>query len=88
MEILASLIIGIIAGLLAGRVIEEGGFGLMGNLVIGVCGALVGGWISNVFGFIIPSEVVAASIAMSILGTIALFSIIYIFQNIKKHTKN
>ncbi len=51
MTILAWIIVGIIAGWMAKRVIPgEGSKGVFGDLVIGVVGALVGGWIFNYFG--------------------------------------
>ena len=47
MGILTWLIVGVIAGWLAGRVMKGKGFGLIGNIVIGVIGALVGGWLAG-----------------------------------------
>ncbi|MDW7739788.1 MAG: GlsB/YeaQ/YmgE family stress response membrane protein [Bacillota bacterium] len=47
MGILTWLIVGVIAGWLAGRVMKGKGFGLVGNIVIGVIGALVGGWLAG-----------------------------------------
>lgn len=43
------VIVGIIAGYLAKRVMHEGPHGILGDLVVGVIGALVGGWILNYF---------------------------------------
>ena len=45
MGILAALIIGAIAGWLAGLIVRGAGFGLIGNIVTGICGALVAGWL-------------------------------------------
>lgn len=39
------LIIGAIAGWLAGQIIKGGGFGLVGNIVLGIVGAVVAGWL-------------------------------------------
>ncbi|MBW6473341.1 MAG: GlsB/YeaQ/YmgE family stress response membrane protein [Anaerolineaceae bacterium] len=41
------IIVGLIAGWLAGKVMKGRGFGLLGNIVIGVIGALVGGWLAG-----------------------------------------
>ncbi|PKO10541.1 MAG: GlsB/YeaQ/YmgE family stress response membrane protein [Chloroflexi bacterium HGW-Chloroflexi-2] len=41
------IIVGAIAGWLAGKVMKGRGFGLLGNIVIGVIGALVGGWLAG-----------------------------------------
>jgi uncharacterized membrane protein YeaQ/YmgE (transglycosylase-associated protein family) len=39
------IIVGGIAGWLAGRILQGAGFGIIGNVVIGVCGAVLAGWI-------------------------------------------
>ena len=45
MSIIAALIIGGIAGWLAGLIVRGAGFGLLGNIVIGIIGALLAGWL-------------------------------------------
>ena len=45
MGIIAALIIGAIAGWLAGLIVRGAGFGLIGNIVVGIIGALVAGWL-------------------------------------------
>ncbi len=47
MGFISWLIVGAIVGWLAGIVIKGKGFGLIGNIVIGVFGALVGGWLAG-----------------------------------------
>ena len=45
MGILAALVIGAIAGWLAGLIVRGAGFGLIGNIVVGIIGALVASWL-------------------------------------------
>ncbi|MBU6461705.1 MAG: GlsB/YeaQ/YmgE family stress response membrane protein [Bradyrhizobium sp.] len=45
MGILAALVIGAIAGWLAGLIVHGAGFGLVGNIVVGMIGALLAGWL-------------------------------------------
>jgi uncharacterized membrane protein YeaQ/YmgE (transglycosylase-associated protein family) len=45
MGILAAIVIGAIAGWLAGLIVRGAGFGLVGNIVVGIIGALVAGWL-------------------------------------------
>jgi uncharacterized membrane protein YeaQ/YmgE (transglycosylase-associated protein family) len=45
MGIIAALVIGAIAGWLAGLIVRGAGFGLVGNMVIGIIGALVASWV-------------------------------------------
>lgn len=44
------LLIGLIAGWLAGRVMRGGGFGVVGDMIVGVIGALIGGWLFGQLG--------------------------------------
>ena len=47
MSILAWIVVGLIAGWLAGRVMREGGYGLIGDIIVGVVGGLLGGWLAS-----------------------------------------
>ncbi|MBT1076863.1 GlsB/YeaQ/YmgE family stress response membrane protein [Geobacter grbiciae] len=50
MSILWFLLIGIAAGWLAGQIMRGGGFGLAGDLIVGVIGALLGGFLFGLLG--------------------------------------
>jgi uncharacterized membrane protein YeaQ/YmgE (transglycosylase-associated protein family) len=50
MDLVWFLIIGLIAGWLAGQFVKGGGFGLLGDLIVGVVGALIGGFLFRVLG--------------------------------------
>lgn len=45
------ILIGIVAGWLAGQIMKGGGFGLVGDLVVGVVGAVLGGFLFGLLGF-------------------------------------
>ncbi|MDP2744089.1 MAG: GlsB/YeaQ/YmgE family stress response membrane protein [Dehalococcoidia bacterium] len=45
MTILAWIILGLIAGWIASRVMGAGGYGLIGDIIVGILGAVVGGWL-------------------------------------------
>lgn len=49
-SLLLFLIVGAVAGWLAGVVMKGRGFGLVGNLIVGIIGALLGGWLFEVLG--------------------------------------
>jgi uncharacterized membrane protein YeaQ/YmgE (transglycosylase-associated protein family) len=44
------LLIGLIAGWLAGQVMKGGGFGVIGDMIVGVIGAFLGGWLFSMMG--------------------------------------
>jgi uncharacterized membrane protein YeaQ/YmgE (transglycosylase-associated protein family) len=50
MHFLWFLLIGLAAGWLAGQLTKGGGFGVVGDLIVGVIGALLGGWLFGLFG--------------------------------------
>jgi uncharacterized membrane protein YeaQ/YmgE (transglycosylase-associated protein family) len=48
MNILWFIIIGLVAGFLAGTVVKGGGFGILGDIIVGIIGAILGGWLFSV----------------------------------------
>ncbi len=44
------ILLGAVAGWLAGQIIKGGGFGLVGNIVVGIVGAVIGGWLAHALG--------------------------------------
>jgi uncharacterized membrane protein YeaQ/YmgE (transglycosylase-associated protein family) len=73
------LVIGLVAGWLASRVMRGGGFGLVGDLVVGVVGAFVGGWLFNVLG--ISAGGIIGSLITAFVGAVAL---LYVIRLIKR----
>jgi uncharacterized membrane protein YeaQ/YmgE (transglycosylase-associated protein family) len=49
MGILSWIVVGLIAGWLAGLVVKGGGYGCIGDVIVGVIGGLLGGWIASSF---------------------------------------
>jgi len=64
------VIVGIIAGYLAKSVRGEGPQGLLGDLVVGVIGAFVGGWIFNYFGYPGVTGLNLGSIVVAFVGSV------------------
>ena len=70
MGILAWLILGIVAGFIASKVVNKTGEGLVLDLVLGVIGAVVGGWIMSLFGQAGVSGLNLYSLVVAVLGAI------------------
>jgi len=64
------VIVGIIAGYLAKNVMREGPHGILGDLVVGVIGAFVGGWIFNYFGRAGVTGLNIGSIVVAFVGAV------------------
>jgi uncharacterized membrane protein YeaQ/YmgE (transglycosylase-associated protein family) len=77
--ILIWLIIGAIAGWLAGVVVKGGGFGLLGDIVVGIIGAFVGGWLLPRLGVHLGVGLVAI-IASATIGAVVLLLIIRLIR--------
>ena len=77
--LLVILIVGVIAGWLAGQLVSGSGFGLIGNLVIGVIGAFIGTWLLPQLNIHIGSGMVGA-IASATIGSVLLLIILRIFR--------
>ena len=67
------LIIGAVAGWLAGQVMSGGGFGLVGDIVIGILGAIVAGYLFPRLGWDLGGGVLASIIAAAIGACVLLF---------------
>lgn len=72
------LIIGIIAGWLAGKIARGGGFGIWGDLVTGVIGSYIGGFLFRMMGFAVHGTI--GEIIASTIGAIVLLWVIRLFR--------
>ncbi len=80
MGFLYFIIIGAIAGWLAGKIMEGGGFGLLMNLVLGIIGGVVGGWVFGILGLSTEGGFLG-SLITSVVGAVL---VLYVARLIKK----
>ena len=78
MHLLWFLLIGILAGWLAGQLMRGGGYGLVGDLVIGVIGAFLGGWLLGALGF--RAGGLIGSLVTATIGAIVLLFLIRLIK--------
>lgn len=78
MHLLWFLIIGIVAGWLAGQLMKGSGYGLIGDLVIGVIGAFLGGWLLGILG--IYAGGLIGTLITATIGAIALLFLIRLIK--------
>lgn len=72
-------VVGVVAGWLAGQVVRGGGFGLVGDLVVGVVGALIAGWLFPRIGLSLGGGIIGAIIS-SAIGAIILLVIVRLIK--------
>ena len=75
------IIVGAIAGWLAGMVVKGGGFGLIGDIVVGIVGAIIAGWLLPQLGIVIGGGMIAAIID-AFIGAVILLVIIKLVKRV------
>ena len=70
------LVVGLIAGFLASRVMRGGGYGLVGDIVVGIVGAFIGGWLASFLG-LGDSYGLIGSIVIAFIGACILLAILH-----------
>jgi len=79
MDLLWFLIVGLVAGWLAGVLVRGGGFGVVGDIVIGVIGAVLGGWLFSTFGASAGGGLVG-SILVATIGAVVLLVVVRVLK--------
>jgi uncharacterized membrane protein YeaQ/YmgE (transglycosylase-associated protein family) len=79
--IITILVVGIAAGWLAGKIMKGSGFGLLGDLVVGIVGAFLGGWVFGVLGIYVGGGLVGSLITATIGAVILLYLVRLIKRN-------
>jgi len=74
MGLLYSIIVGLIAGWLAGQVMKGGGYGALMDIVLGILGGIVGGWLFGALG-IWPGGGIVGGIIVSFVGAVILIAL-------------
>jgi len=73
------LVVGAVAGYLAGLIVKGGGFGLLGDIVVGIIGAFVGGWLLPRLGIHLGVGIVSI-IASATLGAVVLLLVLRLIR--------
>jgi uncharacterized membrane protein YeaQ/YmgE (transglycosylase-associated protein family) len=76
MGFFASIVIGVIAGWLTGKLMKGGGYGLVGDLLLGLAGAVVGGWLSSILlGVDLTSGFNLTTLVVSVIGAVVVVAV-------------
>lgn len=69
------VLIGLCAGWLAGQLVKGGGFGIVGDIVVGVIGAVLGGYLFSLFGVSTGGGLIGSLVVATIGAIVLLFGI-------------
>jgi uncharacterized membrane protein YeaQ/YmgE (transglycosylase-associated protein family) len=79
--IIAWLVIGAIAGFLAGKVVEGSGFGLIVDIIVGIVGAVIGGYLVNALGYAADGGLIV-SIVVAFIGAVVLLLVLRLIKRV------
>ena len=77
-SIILFLLIGAVAGWLAGKIMKGGGFGLIVNIIVGVIGGFLGGWLMSLAG--IQKAGLLWELIVSVIGAVVLLFVVSLFK--------
>ena len=80
MDFLTWCIVGLVAGVLASLVMGGTGFGIIGDIIIGIVGAFVGGWIFRSLGVTSPMGGLAGVIFVAFIGAMVLIFLLRLIR--------
>ena len=73
-----TLVIGAVAGWLAGKIMKGKGFGILGNIIVGIVGAMVGGFLFGLLG--VSAGGMAGSLVTATIGAIVLLWVVSLIK--------
>jgi len=79
MSFIWMILIGLVAGWLAGQVMKGGGYGVLGDIIVGILGALLGGWLFGVLG-IWPGGGLLGSLIVAFIGACILIFLVRLIK--------
>jgi uncharacterized membrane protein YeaQ/YmgE (transglycosylase-associated protein family) len=80
MDILTWIIVGLIAGVLASIAMGGTGYGIIGDIIIGIVGAFVGGWLFAKLGVHTPFAGLAGTIFVAFIGAVVLLFVLRLLR--------
>jgi uncharacterized membrane protein YeaQ/YmgE (transglycosylase-associated protein family) len=80
MSFFAWMILGLVAGSIASKIVNSRGEGIIRDILLGVVGALTGGWLFHLFGAAGVSGLNLYSLFVAVLGSVALLSVYHLVR--------
>jgi uncharacterized membrane protein YeaQ/YmgE (transglycosylase-associated protein family) len=80
MDILTWLIVGLVAGVLASLIVGSAGYGIIGDIVVGIAGAFLGGWLFREAGWHAPWSGLAGTISVAFVGAVVLLLVLRVLH--------
>ena len=85
MSFLAWIVLGLIAGFIASKIVNKSGSGAVMDIVLGVVGAVVGGWLFNTIGHVGVTGLNLYSILVSVVGAVVVLLVYHALFTARSH---
>jgi uncharacterized membrane protein YeaQ/YmgE (transglycosylase-associated protein family) len=85
MSFFAWIILGLISGFIASKVVNKSGAGVFANIVLGIVGAVVGGWLFNSIGHIGVTGLNFYSILVAVVGAVIVLVVYHALFRVRPH---
>jgi uncharacterized membrane protein YeaQ/YmgE (transglycosylase-associated protein family) len=82
MSFLAWIVLGLLAGFIASKIVNKQGEGVILDIVLGIVGALAGGWLFNTFGASGVTGLNLYSLAVAVLGAVVLLVVYHAIRRV------
>jgi uncharacterized membrane protein YeaQ/YmgE (transglycosylase-associated protein family) len=86
MSFLAWIVLGLISGFIASKIVKKSGSGVAMDIVLGIVGALVGGWLFNTIGHIGVTGLNLYSILVAVVGAVVVLIIYHALMRLRTHS--
>ncbi|MDB4953822.1 MAG: Transglycosylase-associated protein [Myxococcales bacterium] len=80
MDIITWLVVGLVAGVLASMIVGGSGYGILGDIVVGIVGAFIGGYVFTQAGWHTPFSGLAGTIFVAFIGAVILLVILHLIH--------
>lgn len=83
MSILAWIVLGLIAGFIASKIVNKAGEGVLLDIALGIVGAVVGGWLFNTFGHVGITGLNLYSILVAVIGAVIVLVVYHALAGVR-----
>jgi uncharacterized membrane protein YeaQ/YmgE (transglycosylase-associated protein family) len=86
MSFLAWVVIGLVSGFIASKIVNKSGSGTIMDIVLGVVGAVVGGWLFNTVGHVGVTGLNLYSILVAVVGAVVVLFVYHALFSVRTHS--
>ena len=85
MSFLAWIVLGLISGFIASKIVDKSGSGTLTDIVLGIVGAVVGGWLFNTIGHVGVTGLNLYSVLVSVVGAVVVLLVYHALFRARSH---